>query len=174
MKNIIWLWSVVCFILLFSWIGVAQNTPASGSFGAAITATSGAPLGIHVDSSGQANIGANGSLALFEASQGVSWAGSNLTEPSGTFKYKVTGTAALVQFNAGQILLRTAVSGTGGTTATPVTAVSIANGAPVNSMAISGSGAISFSQLKATTGTRYLCVDTAGNVTASATACSGT
>jgi hypothetical protein len=174
MKNIIWLWSVVIFILLFSWVMVGQNPPPVNPFGNAITAASGAPLGIFVDSNGQVNIGPSGSLGLFEASQGVNWIGSNTTEIAGAFKYKAAGPAALVQFNVGGILLRTAQTGTAGAPMTAVTAVSIANNAPVNSLAIGSSGGISFSQLKAATGTRFLCVDTAGNVTASATACSGT
>jgi hypothetical protein len=37
-----------------------------------------------------------------------------------------------------------------------------------------GGGIITIPSLKATTGTRYLCIDTVGNVTSSATACSGT
>lgn len=35
-------------------------------------------------------------------------------------------------------------------------------------------GTVQFDTLKSTTGTRYLCIGTAGNITSSATACSGT
>jgi hypothetical protein len=43
-----------------------------------------------------------------------------------------------------------------------------------NQVTISGAGAITATPIKSTTGTRYLCIDSAGAISSSASACSGT
>ena len=142
MKNLIWLWSIACFILLFSWVMVGQNPPPANPFGNAITAASGAPLGINVDSVGSVYIGAFGTLGLNEIGSGNAWIGSNVTPNGGSFKYKTTGAAAILQFNAGKMLFRTFVSGSAGATATPKTSLSIDNASPDSSVAINSTGAV--------------------------------
>lgn len=146
MKNINrikWLWSIVVFILLFSWVMVGQNTPTSNTFHGAINVNPSTPVNsILLDSTGAVFIGPSfGTLGLNEISSGNVWVGSNVTPNGGAFKYKVGGAGAVFQITSGKMLFRTFVPGTPGGAATPKTPFSIDNAAPDGSLVVNPQGA---------------------------------
>lgn len=160
--------SVVAFPLLF-----AQNpNPFNGSIVVNPSAPSGA---INVDSVGNVTIGTRNALNLLNINSANGALGENIiADVNGQLKYASTGTAAAVQMAAGVMYFRTFISGNAGATAVPLTGLQINNGAPTGSFVINTDGSLSAASLKATTGTRYVCVDTTGKLISSATACSGT
>ena len=171
--------SIVLLSLIISIVSIplliGQNTPASNSFHGAISVSPSSPTGaLAINPVGDVQIGPNTTLDMFElASQNVTY-GENLESNAGNFKRHLTGTAAAIQMASGDIFFRTFATGSAGSTAAPLTAFQIKNGAPSTSMLLDATGNLTMPALKSTTGTRYVCVDTAGKLISSTTACSGT
>ncbi len=125
---------------------------------------------LHVNTQGQSAYGLDAEPTFTED---VGPGGQHLTHPEFAAGYFQPSMTAVDATDISGVRIPTFAAYTTGTTTASGLKVDVPSGAATNLAINIPTGSIRITGQKATSGTRYLCIDTSGDVASSASACSG-